>query len=131
MINLTGIGHVGKEIKEINHSNGSFVTFSVGISTGTKAKPATTWVKVNVNSEPLKKLVLQYVKTGNQVYIEGMPKSDAYLNKEGKAVGTLEIFLNKIELLGKKDDATTSGENNSSESSAAQSKPKDDDDIPF
>ena len=56
--------------------------------------------------------IAQYITKGTKLYVEGSPDADAYVNKEGKAVGNLKINVREIEFLGsaKKSEDTGSSE---------------------
>src|SRR3974390_416586 len=44
--------------------------------------------------------IAQYITKGTKLYVEGSPDADAYMNKEGKAVGNLKVNVREIEFLG-------------------------------
>ena len=44
--------------------------------------------------------ILQYLKKGVTVYIDGTPSVDTYVNKEGKTVPQLRIRASMVQLLG-------------------------------
>ena len=44
--------------------------------------------------------IAQYITKGTKLYVEGVPEADAYVNKEGKAVGNVRINVREIEFLG-------------------------------
>jgi|ERR1051325_1299312 single-strand DNA-binding protein len=72
--------------------------------------------------------IAQYITKGTKVYIEGSPDVEAYINKEGKAMGALKINVREMEFLGspRKD----SGSSSSSQSEDILT-PSANDDLPF
>jgi single-strand DNA-binding protein len=101
---LEVIGHIGKdaEVKEI--AGGSkVVNFNVASTEHWKDKEGnkkdkTTWVRCALwKGEKL----AQYLKKGQLVYVSGTPSASAYNNERGEPVGTLELQVRDIKLLGK------------------------------
>lgn len=103
-------GHCGKNPETKLAPNGDqFVTFSIGISVGTVKAPKTDWAEISCNGK-LGDSIMQYLKKGTKVLIEGFPKADAYINKEGNAVGTLRVYANNVEFLSNKQHNSTNDE---------------------
>ena len=71
--------------------------------------------------------IAQYITKGTKLYVEGSPDADAYVNKEGKAVGNLKINVREIEFLGGAKK-TESGSGSSPEDISV---PSANDDLPF
>ena len=71
--------------------------------------------------------IAQYITKGTKIYVEGSPDADAYINKEGKAVGNLKINVRELEFLGSAKKAEPGG-NSSAEDSLS---PAVNDDLPF
>lgn len=98
-------GNVGKDPElRADQSGGQFATFSVGVSVGTKQNPKTDWVEISCNGK-LADIAKSYIKKGSKILVEGFPSVNAYVNRENKPVGTLRIYANNIELLGRREDA--------------------------
>jgi single-strand DNA-binding protein len=72
--------------------------------------------------------IAQYLTKGTKVYVEGSPEADAYVNKEGKAVGNVKITVREVELLGggNKAEGQAQGGQNSDTLT-----PDPDQDLPF
>lgn len=116
MFKVTLSGNVGSDVKEFTDKAGNkFVSFSVGVSTGTKANPETTWVTGSCGGK-LAEVCSQFVKKGMKVLIEGRPHTNAYINKTNNAVAELKVYIGSIEFLSKVD---------------ADDKPELSSDIPF
>lgn len=100
-------GNVGHDAStQVMQDGSEFVKFSVGVSVGTKQNPKTDWCEVTCNGK-LADVAKNYVRTGIKVLIEGFPTVNAYLSREGKAVGSLRIYANNIELLNRKENSET------------------------
>ena len=100
-------GNVGRDPEmRADQTGGQFATFSIGVSVGTKQNPKTDWVDISCNGK-LADIARNYIKKGTKLLVEGFPSVGAYINKENKAVGTLRIYANNIELLSKREDAQT------------------------
>lgn len=103
-------GNVGANPELRTDKNGNnFVTFSIGVSVGNKAKPKTDWVNVTCNGK-LSELVTQFVVKGSKLLVEGFPGVNAYLSKQNEAMATLTVFANNIEFLNKKETNTENNE---------------------
>lgn len=99
MFKLICTGNVGKApTQRANNAGETFVTFSLGVSIGTKQNPKTNWVEISCNGK-LAEVAAKYIVVGSKILVEGFPTANAYINKENKAVGTLRISANNIEFL--------------------------------
>ena len=93
-------GNVGRDPEmKISQNGEEFVTFSLGVSVGTKDKPKTDWVDISCNGK-LVDIVRNYVRKGTKLLIDGYPTVNAYMNKENKPVGVLKVFAHNLELCG-------------------------------
>lgn len=135
-------GNVGRDPEmRADQTGGQFASFSVGVSVGTKQNPKTDWVDVTCNGK-LADLARNYIKKGSKILVEGFPSVNAYVNRENKPVGTLRVYANNIEFLGKREDSTGTDDANNNEpvynlpevnesSMASSSGSLTSDDIPF
>lgn len=97
-------GNVGADPNTRYDTNGNmFVSFSVGVSVGTKMTPKTDWVEISCSGK-LADTVQKFVRKGNKLLIEGFPTVNPYINKEGKAAASLRIYANNLEFLGRKEE---------------------------
>lgn len=103
MIKLQIIGSIGKDavVKEVGGKN--VINFSVAHSEKWKdaqgnQKERTTWVEAAYWTD--KSAILAYLTKGKQVYLEGTPEADAYIDKEGNAKGTLRLRVQNVQFLG-------------------------------
>jgi len=138
MIKLQIIGSLGKDCvtKEVNGKN--VINFSVAHSEKWKdaqgeLKEKTTWVEAAYWTD--KTGLVPYLTKGKLVYIEGTPEADAYLDKEGKAKGTLRLRVATVQLLSGGEKAalgpTTSQPVANNAMSAPVADPPPIDDLPF
>lgn len=97
-------GNAGKS-PELRYapSGESFATFSLAVSVGTKDNPRTDWVECSVNGKRAE-TVMQYVKSGTKLLIEGSPSVSVYMSKDGKPVATLKCSVHNFEFIGGKTE---------------------------
>lgn len=97
-------GNVGRDPEVRMDQNGNqFVTFSIGVSVGTKQNPKTDWVDISCNGR-LADVAKNFVKKGSKLLVEGFPSVNAYINRDNKAVGTLRINASNFEFIGSRQD---------------------------
>jgi single-strand DNA-binding protein len=104
MQKLTIIGNLGQDAQEKAFSDGKkVINFTVAVSNG-KTKDGTErpsswfncqlWIEKDQSSKRK-----DHLKSGTKVYLEGIPKAEAYLDKEGKAVSSIVLVVSFVELL--------------------------------
>ena len=102
MIKIQAIGHLGKDATMNNVNGKTVINFTVAHShshtdqQGEK-KTFTTWVNCSWWIERTK--VLEYLKKGTQVYVEGIPSLDTYRNNEGITLPQLRLRVDSLQLL--------------------------------
>ena len=111
MIKLQIVGNLGGDciVKEVNGKN--VINFNVAHTEKYKdaqgnLKERTTWVNCAYWTD--RTAVAQYLKRGKQVYAEGSPEADGYLNKENQPAATLRMRVQNLQLLGGGDGAPQS-----------------------
>lgn len=146
---ITLIGRVGKDpLSREMQSGGQVVTFSLATSeTWTKdgsKQERTTWHSIVIFNDHIAKVVMNYVRKGSQIYIEGALQSREY-DKDGVTMRIYEVVLQKYDgkliLLDSRnaEGGTESPANNDYDHTRAYSKEEldaarnggFDDDIPF
>lgn len=107
MIKLQVIGHLGKDCltKEVNGK--PVISFTVAHSEKFKdaqgvQKEKTIWVDCSYWTE--KTGIAPYLKKGTQVFVEGSPEVDAYMNKENQPTPALRLRVLNIQLLGSRPE---------------------------
>lgn len=125
MIKMLMIGYIGKDatINEVQGTN--VINFSVCHTeqwTDKKGEKQqrSQWADCSYWSD--KTGVVQYLKKGTQVYVEGTPSSRAWVSKDGEASSSLTLRVFNIQLLGgnAKDGAQTSSSDNPSQDAVGQ-----------
>lgn len=146
------VGNVGKDPEIRYFDNGSAVAnFSIATTergytaaNGTQIPDKTEWHNI-VCWRGLAKVAEQFVKKGTQVYIEGKIRSRTYDDQNGVKRYVYEIYVDNLELLGRRGDSSSvdaggsqsvlsaSGGNDtvSSNTSPASSFNDAEDDLPF
>ena len=141
MIKLQIVGNLGGDciVKEINGKN--VINFNVAHTEKYKdaqgnLKERTTWVNCAYWTD--RTAVAQYLKRGKQVYAEGAPEADGYLNKENQPAATLRMRVQNLQLLGGGDGTPqSSGASQMASSGVTSSAPRMSevseaaDDLPF
>lgn len=104
------LGHVGKDPDVKYFDNGSAVaSFSLATTekgytaqNGTQIPDRTEWHNI-VCWKGLAKVAEQFIKKGTQIYIEGRIRTRSYDDQNGVKRYVVEIYADKLELLGKRD----------------------------
>ncbi|MCE2705837.1 MAG: single-stranded DNA-binding protein [Proteobacteria bacterium] len=97
-------GNVGRDPEvRADQSGNQFVTFSIGVSVGTKQNPKTDWLEISCGGK-LVDVARNYVRKGTKVLVEGFPTVSAYMNKENKPAASMRVYANVMELLSRKED---------------------------
>jgi single-strand DNA-binding protein len=149
MINMTVIGRLGADAVIRDGGMQKAISFNVAHSEkytnnqGVQVEK-TTWVRCTYWRENDKTRIAEYLKKGSQVYVEGIPSVSMYTNNKGEQVAALDLKVNKIELLGGRNDTGThstptpvNSQHNQPVSTAVNGSPQPaavadiDDDLPF
>lgn len=114
------VGNVGRdpEVRYLDNdvavANFSIATTERGFTSrdGQAVPDRTEWHNVVV-WRGLAKVVENYVKKGSQIYIEGKLRTRSYDDKDGVKRYSTEVFVDNLQLLGKKgDNPATAGMGN-------------------
>ncbi|MEL7249906.1 MAG: single-stranded DNA-binding protein [Bacteroidota bacterium] len=111
MLKASAIGNVGSDAV-VRHVNGKNV-ISFPIAHNEKYQDAqgvkhekTIWIDCSIWRKENTRLV-EYLKKGQLVYVEGIPKSEAYVQKEsGELRSSLKLTVMNLQLLGSKSDSS-------------------------
>lgn len=102
MIQLIFNGHLGKDAELKQTQNGDILVFNVANTikwtdkTTNERKEKTTWVSCVSRQVAL----LQWLKKGTGVLIQGTPSVNAYLNKENQADAMLQCNVERLDFIG-------------------------------
>jgi single-strand DNA-binding protein len=142
MIKMQAIGHLGRDA-EINVSgNKPVINFSIAHTEKYKDQAGTTinktvWIKCAWWTD--KTTISQYLKKGTQIYVEGQPGVNMWIDNSGENKSELTLRVHSVQLLGgkKEEGQGTNQQNNSHPSTntgytpVATDIPIGDDDLPF
>lgn len=118
MLKLTAIGHLGKDCT-INTVNGkNVINFTVAHTEKWKDAQGnnnekTVWLECAWWLDSTN--IANYLKKGQQVYIEGQPSAKSFQRKNGEVGASLSVQVRQLQLLGsasKPNQDTQSGQGN-------------------
>ncbi len=120
------IGNVGKdpEIRYFDNdsavANFTLATTERGYTTsnGQQIPERTEWHNI-VAWRGLAKVVENYVKKGTQIYVEGKLRTRSWDDKDGNKRYTTEVYVDVLQLLGRKSDNTSVSQSGNSNMSNA------------
>ena len=128
------LGNLGKdpEIRRLDDGR-AVANFSIATSESYKNKAGervtnTEWHNIVLWS-PLAEIAENYLKKGNQVYIEGKISNRSYEDKDGVKKYISEVVGRDITLLGRAPDSA--GQNQTNETNEAKKEDTVEDDLPF
>ena len=128
------LGNLGKdpEIRRLDDGR-AVANFSIATSESYKNKAGervtnTEWHNIVLWS-PLAEIAENYLKKGNQVYIEGKISNRSYEDKDGVKKYISEVVGRDITLLGRAPDSA--GQNQTKETNEAKKEDAVEDDLPF
>lgn len=112
-MNLTVLGRIGKdaEVRDVNGQKA--IGFSLAHSSTYKDKNGvkhekTTWIDCTIWRK--ESTLAQYIRKGGLLVVSGMPTARAYKNKDGVAVGVLNLKVDNLTFVptgkAKETDAT-------------------------
>ena len=91
-------GYVGNDPKTPSNDHPNFVTFSVSVNTKRKDKEdITTWYECQTSNENLSKIIRDRIKKGKQVRVRGIPRFEAYQDKNGNITANCKISIVLVE----------------------------------
>ena len=130
MNNWNFTGNLGNDAEQKYTAGGdSVVSFSVGVKSGFGEKATTTWARCQMWGKRGES-VLPYLTKGQLVGISGEVNMREWQDKEGQKKQSLDVRVNDLTLLGKKDGQQTQAQ----PLQERKPKPKFDDlgdDVPF
>ncbi len=103
---ITVLGRVGKDPETKEFETSKVAKFSVATSAKVKGEEVTTWYSIEVWGK-LADIAAQYVKKGNEVLIEGVPRIETWTNKDGETKANFVINCNDLTLVGSRNQEPT------------------------
>jgi single-strand DNA-binding protein len=136
MITMQVLGNVGSDPeRKTAASNTTYCRFTVASSRKAKGQKITTWINCTVFDERKIDFVMNYIRKGTKVFVEGEPSARVYIAPNGDTRPVLDLTLgynSKIELCSgwPRGDASNRSDPNVA---VAQAEPADglDDNIPW
>jgi single-strand DNA-binding protein len=120
MIKLTAIGHLGKDCTTNEVGGKKVINFNVAhtekwTAAGGEVKEKTIWIECAYWTE--KTGIANYLKKGQQVYVEGQPEVRTW-ESNGKQGVSLALRVGMVQLLGSANAGQQAGANASQGSSS-------------
>lgn len=124
-------GNIGKDAESRFLPNGDpVVSFSVGVKSGYGDKATTTWARCAMFGKRAES-VSSYLTKGQLVGISGEVTLREWNDKEGQKRSSLEVRVNDLTLLGKKDGQQAAQPRQQAPAPQQSAGDWDDSDIPF
>jgi single-strand DNA-binding protein len=104
------IGHLGKDAIVREVSGKSAINFNIADSEKYKDKEGvehqkTTWFDCTIwRQNPQETKIAQFLKKGNQVYVEGIPDSEIYTTESGERRIQNRVKVTQVQLLSSKQE---------------------------
>lgn len=148
MLKISFTGYLGADCHQKHINDQVAITFSVGVTKQWKnrqgvAMSNTTWVGCTIWRKPEHTRIAEFLKRGQQVYVDGEPSARAWIkNADGTAHCSLDCRVDNVELLGKAagnnqpytpaaQTNVTSEPNATAAPAITAANPADNDDLPF
>jgi single-strand DNA-binding protein len=101
MLTMQVIGNLGADPEDKTSSGGTrFCRFSLASNKKVKGEKVTTWINVTVFDEKKIDFLINYVRKGTRLFVEGEPAARAY-EQNGEVKASLDMILgynSKIEI---------------------------------
>lgn len=124
-------GNIGKDAESRFLPNGDpVVSFSVGVKSGYGDKATTTWARCAMFGKRAES-VSPYLTKGQLVGISGEVTLREWNDKEGQKRSSLEVRVNDLTLLGKKDGQQAAQPRQQAPAPQQSAGDWDDSDVPF
>jgi single-strand DNA-binding protein len=137
MLTMQVIGNLGSDPEDKTSSGGTrFCRFSLASNKKVKGEKVTTWVNVTVFDTNKIDFIMNYVRKGTRLFVEGEPAARAY-EQNGEAKSSLDLILgfgSKIEICSSEpagDGGAERAQAGASGASASTAAANVDDDIPW
>ena len=101
MVNFSAIGTLGKDSEVRDAGTTKVINFSIAVNVGYGDKKSTMWIECAKFGD--KTAVSDYLKKGTKVYVSGEPSLRQW-ESNGKHGASINLRVQEVELLGKKDD---------------------------
>ena len=127
----TFTGNLGNDCEtKYTQKGDAVVTFSFGVQSGFGDKATTTWARCSLFGKRGES-VAPYLLKGQLVGVSGELSAREWQNKDGQTKTSIEVRVNDVQLLGKKDGQQQAAPQRQAPRQTQQSSEFDMDDIPF
>lgn len=109
------IGHLGRDPEVREFEGRKVANFSMATTEKVKGQDHTEWFRVSFWGNTAE-VAEQYLKKGDQVYVEGRLRTREYTDNEGKNRIALEVLGQNMTMLGKANNSGQPSSNNPSQS---------------
>lgn len=93
------MGFLGKDAEIKIFGNKQVICFSVATSHKDKdGNKVTEWTSVSKELTPSCNFLVEMLKKGRQVLVQGAPSAEAYMGKNGQPHAQLRIYANHVEV---------------------------------
>jgi single-strand DNA-binding protein len=137
MLTMQVIGNLGSDPEDKTSSGGTrFCRFSLASNKKVKDEKVTTWVNVTVFDTNKIDFIMNYVRKGARLFVEGEPQARAY-EQNGEAKSSLDLILgfgSKVEICSSEpagDGGAQRAQAGASGASASTAADDLDDEIPW
>lgn len=97
MLNLTAYGNVGNDPEQREAGSSTVTNFSLAVNRKNKDEETTTWINCSVWGSR-GDVVMEYVKKGMRLVVNGQAHHRQYERKDGSAGVTLELNVSDFGL---------------------------------
>ena len=109
MASICFTGALGRDAEFKTTSNAMLLKFTVASNTGWKDKKVTTWFSCTLWGKQAESLE-QYLKKGTKVFVSGEFEAREYEKKDGSKGMSLDVRVDRIELLSKRENADSAAD---------------------
>lgn len=132
MNKLTAVGRVGADAEQRYLESGTaLMTFPVAVDIGYGEKKSTQWYRCTIFGKRAEGKLVDYIKKGQQVVIEGEPKLNEYTTKDGDTKANIEVNVSDVVLVGSHPDQVEEKPVTQPAPAPAPQAQSFDDDVPF
>jgi single-strand DNA-binding protein len=136
MLTMQVIGNVGQDPEEkATNAGKKFCRLSIASNKKVQGEKVTTWIGVTVFDEKKVEFIMNYVRKGTRLFLEGEPQARAY-EANGETRSSLDMILgygSKIEICSSEPNGDGGAERTQRQAITKQAAPAGDidDDIPW
>lgn len=117
---FTFTGNLGQDCETRNAPSGDpIVSFSVAVKSGYGERAQTVWARCSMFGKR-GEAVAPYLLKGQQVAISGELSLNEWQNRDGQTKTSLEVRVNDLTLIGKRDDSGVQDRNYAPRSQSTQ-----------